>query len=244
MQLPSLLRAILLSVLLVCATWAQQKFDHKALSQVLQDYVQGGKVDYAGLKKNRLAELRGYIHSLASVHPEQWSHSDQVAFWLNAYNAIVIQQICEGKAPSSASARGQFFRQATFLVAGEERSLDDMEHRALRPLAKDPRIHFVLVCGANSCPPLRASAFAGQADLEKALEEAATRYINDPANVKIDRTQRKITLNPIFDWYQEDFGEVVPFLARYRPAQERAELLQGEWQLEFRDYDWSVNQTH
>lgn len=227
--------------LCVWLTVSALAFDHKGLNTILQDYVKDGKVDYAGLKAKRLKDLRGYVQSLASVRPDELPHRERVAFWLNAYNAIVILQICQGGTPATAGSRGQFFRNSSHLVAGELRTLDDIEHRALRPLAKDPRVHFVLVCGANSCPPLKASAFVGNADLEASLEAAARSYINDANNVQVDLARRKLTLNKIFDWYRDDFGELVPFVARYRP--EREELLKGQWTVEFRDYDWSVNQA-
>ena len=219
-------------------------FYHKGVSLILKDHVVQGKVDYAGIRRSRLPELKAYVGSLAEVNPDIFDKTDQIAFWLNAYNSIVILQICQGEAPTTSAARGDFFRRSTFLVAGQQRSLDDMEHRALRPLAKDPRVHFVLVCGANSCPPLRASAFAGSADLETALEEAARQYVNDPNNVTVDLAHKKLLVNRIFEWYQEDFGDVVKFVARYLGPQQRAQLLQGEWEVEYRDYDWSTNQAH
>lgn len=235
------LRRYLALGLCACLTASALAFDHKGLSLILQDYVKDGKVDYAGLKASRLKDLKGYVESLGSVRPDDLPHRERVAFWLNAYNAIVILQICQGGTPATAGSRSQFFRNSNHLVAGELRSLDDIEHRALRPLAKDPRVHFVLVCGANSCPPLKAEAFVGSADLEASLEAAAQSYINDPNNVQVDLAKRTLTLNKIFDWYQDDFGDLVPFVARYRP--EREDLLKGQWTVQFRDYDWSVNQA-
>ncbi len=218
-------------------------FDHQGLTEVLRGHVVDGKVDYAGIRRDRWRELKAYVQSLGAANPDTFSHKEQVAFWLNSYNALVIQSICEGASPSSVFSRGGFFRRTKFLVAGEQRSLDDIEHRALRPLAKDPRVHFVLVCGANSCPQLQASAFSAGGELESELENAARQYLNDPKNVSIDFNRRKITLNRIFDWYKEDFGEAVPFVARYRPAPERAQLLQGAWKVDYSDYDWSTNQS-
>lgn len=230
--------------LLACSAYVlAAPFNHQGLTEVLKDHVVNGKVDYGGIRRDRWKELKAYIESLGQADPDRFSHPEQVAFWLNAYNALVIERICEGASPDSALSRGSFFRRTTFLVAGQQRSLDDIEHRALRPLAKDPRVHFVLVCGANSCPPLRASAFSAGGELETELENAARRYVNDPKNVDIDFNGRKIILNQIFDWYREDFGEIRPFLARYRPASERDQLLQGEWEIDYNDYDWSTNQS-
>jgi len=149
--------------------------NHQGLTEVLRGHVVQGKVDYAGIRRDSWNELKSYVQSLAAANPDTFTHKEQVAFWLNSYNALVIQRICEGASPGSVFSRGGFFRRKTFLVAGQQRSLDDIEHRALRPLAKDPRVHFVLVCGANSCPQLQASAFSPGGELESELENAARR---------------------------------------------------------------------
>ena len=213
------------------------------LDEVLRGHVHQGKVDYQGLRQHRQRELRDFVAALAEADPSKLDRPQATAFWLNAYNGLVIYQVVQGASPSSLLSRGSFFRKTRHRVAGKERTLDEIEHEILRPLAQDPRIHFVLVCGAQSCPPLRASAFLGTTDLEASLEEAARRYVNDPANVQLDRERRRLRLNPIFKWYAEDFGDVVAFVARYRNEQERALLSQGKWKLEYSGYDWSLNQS-
>lgn len=217
------MRTLLLALLLIAPAQAQ---DHRQFERVLQGYVQDGRVDYDGIRTNRRAELQQYVRSLGNVQPEKLSHDEQVAFWLNAYNALIVQLVVEGGKPTDS------FDSAQFYVAGEKRTLDDIEHRALRPLAKDPRVHFALNCGAKSCPPLRPQAFLTTADLEKATVE----FLHDPRNVTIDPVRKRLYLSKIFDWYAEDFGDVVKFVGRYRP-----ELLQGKWDVEYRPYDWSLN---
>jgi hypothetical protein len=239
----STLAMLVLPLLLTVSVWGQAP-EYKNLNQVLQGYVRNGKVDYAGIRLKKRAELQSFVDSLAEVDVSKLSQSELIAFWLNAYNGLVVYQIVEEKGtPDSVSSRGEFFRRSKFRVAREDRSLDDIEHRALRPLAKDPRVHFVLVCGAQSCPELKAEAFLGTKDLEQSLEQAARSYVNDPKNVMIDRQQRKLVLNKIFDWYAEDFGDVVKFVARYRSPEERQLLSEGSWEVDYRDYDWSINQS-
>ena len=230
--------------LLLVGVVAVSDADSPSLSAVFQGYVRNGKVDYAGIRQNRRKELQAFVQSLANADVGTLKKAEQVAFWLNAYNGLVVSQIVENQGtPESVFSRGGFFRKARYQVAGAWRSLDDIEHKALRPLAQDPRIHFVLVCGAQSCPPLRASAFLGSQDLEESLEQAAFAYINDPDKVSLDRPNHRLILNKIFDWYAQDFGDVVQFVARYRTPEERAWLTQGPVKVEFRDYDWHLNQA-
>ncbi len=213
------------------------------LDEVLKGHVHQGKVDYAALRQHRQSELKAFVESLAEADPSRLDRPAAMAFWLNAYNGLVIYQVVQGATPSSVFSRGSFFRKTRHRVAGQMRTLDDIEHEVLRPLARDPRIHFVLVCGAQSCPPLRASAFLGTTDLEGALEEAARSYIADPKNVEIDAQRRRLRLNPIFKWYAEDFGDVLAFVARYRSPEERQLLGQGSWKIDYFPYDWSLNQS-
>jgi hypothetical protein len=236
-------RWICLLILMATTAWATPPFDHTLFSNLLKEYVRDGRVDYPALRARGKGQLNTYLKSLATAQPESMPHSERVAFWLNAYNALVIHLIVEGNSPSSVLSRGGFFRRSRFEVAGENLTLDDIEHSALRPLAKDPRVHFVLVCGAKSCPPLRADAFLGSAQLEQDLEQATTRFLNDPKQVQIDWQQRRLRVSKLFDWYAEDFGEVIPFIAKYRTAEERAQLLEGKWKVDFFDYDWSINAT-
>lgn len=213
-----------------------------SLTKVLDGYVLDGKVDYDGIRKERQTELKAFVDGLAAVDPDKLSKSEQIAFWLDAYNGLVVYQVIESNtAPDSGKMRSRFFRGQRYKVAGKSRTLDDIEHKALLPLAKDPRIHFVLVCGAQSCPPLRASSFFGAGDLDAALEQAAKSYVNNPDNVTIDFENRKVVLNKIFDWYKKDFGDVLEFVSRYRTDGEQ--LRSGKWDIEYRDYDWNLNQA-
>ncbi|MCA9775503.1 MAG: DUF547 domain-containing protein [Candidatus Eremiobacteraeota bacterium] len=235
-------RILLLLILLFALPTQAQDSARADLTAVLDGYVVNGKVDYNGIRKDRWEELQAFVDGLANAEPEKLNKTDQIAFWLDAYNGLVVYQVIEkDAAPDSGRARSKFFRGRQYQVAGQERTLDDIEHKALLPLAEDPRLHFVLVCGAQSCPPLRASSFLGAGDLNEELEKAAKAYINDPDNVTIDATNQKIVLNKIFDWYKDDFGNVLEFVARYHSDGEQ--LLSGDWDIDYRDYDWNLNQA-
>lgn len=217
---------------------------HQTLSDVLSRHLVDGKVDYDGIRKESRGELQAFVDSLADADLSRLDETGQIAFWLDAYNGLVIYQVVEkGASPETGRKRAKFFRGRRFEVAGKSLTLDDIEHRALRPLASDPRVHFVLVCGASSCPPLRASSFLGSSNLEAELESATREYINDERNVKIDLDSRRLTLNKIFYWYKDDFGDVLEFVSRYRSESERQALLEGTWSIEFEDYDWTLNEA-
>jgi len=223
----------------LAADSVSQSFD-----ELLEGYVTEGKVDYQGLRAEQREELEAFVASLAEADLESMTHIEKIAFWLDAYNGLVVYQVVtKDDAPDSARKRARFFRGRRYQVAGNSMTLDEIEHEALRPLAKDPRVHFVLVCGAQSCPPLRASSFLGEKNLEETLESATREYINNPDNVTINTEERKIVLNKIFDWYAEDFDDVLEFVARYRPVEERELLQSGTWDILYRDYDWTLNQA-
>lgn len=214
------------------------------LADVLEGYVQDGRVDYEGLRQNRMEEMDRFVEALATADLDVMEHDEKVAFLLDAYNGLVVYQIVtEQDAPDSARKRARFFRGRRYTVAGESKTLDNIEHDALRPLAEDPRVHFVLVCGANSCPQLKASSFLAARDLDKTLDEAAREYINNPQNVAIDKTRRTVVLNKIFDWYADDFGDVLKFVSGYLPHSQQQLLKSGKWKIDYRDYDWSLNRT-
>lgn len=235
---------IFLITLLLSSLGLGDTTPHTKLTTVLQNHVHEGKVDYEGIRKHRRDELTDFVRSLATARPDKMEHQQQIAFWLDAYNGLVIHQVVEkDAAPDSKRSRARFFRGRRYKVAGQSLTLDDIEHKALRPLAKDPRVHFVLVCAAQSCPQLQASSFLGTENLDDTLEQATRNYINDSKNVEIRPETQTLVLNKIFDWYSDDFGDVVKFVAKYRNSEERKSLETGDWKVEYRDYVWDLNES-
>jgi hypothetical protein len=234
---------LVLGVLALVPVLADQQA-HQSLSLVLKNHVRDGKVDYEGIRQENRQELQAFVNSLALATPDSMGQQEQIAFWLDAYNGLVIYQVVEeNDQPDSARTRGRFFRGRRYQVAGQTMTLDDIEHRALRPLAQDPRVHFVLVCGAQSCPSLQASSFLGTQDLNQVLDDATRDFVNDPRHVTVDVDQRTLYLSQIFEWYAEDFGDVLKFVAQYRPANDRDRLLVGDWKIAYRKYDWNLNES-
>ncbi|MFC1525270.1 DUF547 domain-containing protein [Candidatus Latescibacterota bacterium] len=153
-------------VLVVClaaggAEAVPPAFGHELLDRVLLSSVDAeGRIDYAGLKADRL-ELDQYIDSLAAVspvsHPARFpTPAHALAYWINAYNAFVLRGVVDAYPVSSVkdiSLLNGFFRRLRFVAGGSEMTLDHIENDIIRPTYRDPRIHFVVNCGAVSCPP-------------------------------------------------------------------------------------------
>lgn len=127
-------------------------------------------------------------------------------------------------------------------VAGEVYILDEIEHEIIRPHYQEPRIHFALVCAALGCPALRAEAYTG-ARLDEQLDEQAHFFLMEsPEKNRVDVDKRRVHLSPIFDWYEEDFGEdeaeLGRYIARFFPAGPQRELLLGgDFEIKHTDYD-------
>lgn len=140
-------------------------------------------------------------------------------------------------------------------VAGREMTLDDIEHETLRAHYDEPRIHFALVCAALSCPPLREEAYRGYR-LDLQLDDQGERFLNDPRLNRFDLARGQVFLSRIFDWFGEDFEEyagkidyrgdekisgVLSFVSRYLPQRVVSFLEEGDYDVEYESYDWTLN---
>jgi hypothetical protein len=228
---------------------------HAAWTELLGRHVSGGLVDYAALKRDGRPALQAYLQALEAVERaelESWPRADQLAFWIDAYNAYTVKLVLDHHPVRSIRSIGLFtgaaFRRKFIPLeraAGARLSLDDIEHHILRERFRDPRVHFALVCASRSCPVLRAEAYRGP-ELEAQLDDAARTFLRDPARNRYDPVARTLFLSSIFTWFRRDFeaaaGSLPAFVARYAdPATARA--LRGPGvKVVFLDYDWSLNE--
>ncbi len=222
-------------------------FSHAALDTVLARFLHQGRVDYRGLAADPGALAR-YLAACAAADPDSWTRAEQIAFWVNAYNARVLEGVIRRpglkSVLDSASAGGTpaapFFRERR-PIAGTPRSLDDIEHRILRAHFHEPRVHFVLNCGAAACPALPERALRGDR-LDQELEQATARFLADTTRNRID-PRRGLELSAIFDWYGGDFraaaGSLQGFIERHWPR--RGERWAPDLPVRFRPYDWSLD---
>lgn len=225
-----------------------ETFSHAALDSVLGSYLHDGRVDYGRLARDR-GPLDRYLKASRAARLDGWSREEQIAFWVNVYNAHVLEGVI--RRPGLRSVRdvgrklgvptGAFFRER-FIVAGRKLSLDDIEHGILRAKFQEPRVHFVLNCASASCPVLPERALSGDG-LDAELERATALFLTDRSRNEIDPA-RELRLSSIFKWYGNDFkaaaGSVPEFIERHWPGPAR---FTPGLPVHFLEYDWSLNGT-
>jgi hypothetical protein len=238
-------------------------FQHDLLDTILKDRVDAaGGVDYSGLRKDRGA-LDLYIRQLAACSPRNCADrfsgtNEQLAYWINAYNAFVLLAVVDAwPIRSVADVEGGlegFFRQQRFLVGGDSLALNDIENRIIRPEFRDPRIHFAVNCGAASCPALDRHAYK-PTDLDSHLDRQTRRFAADSAHVRVEAGH--LYLSRILDWYGDDFVQWFPqksarvsksaptlldYVSLYAPADLAQQLTDVEsGSIKFSEYDWRLN---
>jgi len=234
-------------------------FDHGKFDALLRATVnqEQNRVDYAALKK-REAELDAYLGELARANLSQVSRRELLALFINAYNAYTLKTIVKtiklARPRGVASIRdiSNVFKAAEHNVGGFRLSLDNIEHNILRPIFKDPRIHFAVSCASVSCPPLANTAYKG-ADVEEQLENAARRTLESPRYARVESNRLRLT--KVMDWYGRDFvaagylgaeKTLADYVARYARPEVREFIARQRPRvpIEFMDYDWSLNRAN
>jgi len=252
------------------ANFPQQGFSHDSFETLLESYVSpDGRVDYERWHQNpeSVQQLDSYLAAVSQFSPDSSparfsSRNDALAYWMYAYNAYVIRSVLDHwpldsvtdvKAPIEAVQGLGFFYQLRFSFGGEFFSLLGVETNKIRKQYQDPRIHFILNCASDSCPIARPGLPIGD-DLEQLLVQASSDFINNTDNVQVDHEQKIIYLSSIFKWYENDFvnhvrldGELVgngliAYIALYASEALSDDIARsGDYEIQFRDYDWSVN---
>jgi hypothetical protein len=225
-------------------------FDHSKFDQILQTYVNDqGLVDYNGIAGDQT--FKSYMESLKLANLGSTSSDEQLAFWINAYNAVTIDKVIKWRPKKSVRetlipgvwTSTKFFTTAEHTVAGKRLSQDDIEHEILRRQFKDPRIHFAIICASSSCPPLPRFAYTGK-DVQTKLEEETRKYINSERGTRIDFAENTLYLSKLFDWFSGDFesksGSVMNFLKPYLEEKTSVFLERGP-KIDYIHYDWSLN---
>ena len=127
------------------------------------------------------------------------------------------------------------------MVEGEELSLDDIEHRILRPIWQDPRIHYAVNCASIGCPNLQIQAFSAS-NMESLLNAAAREYVNH--DQRCEDQNGRLFVSSIYDWFVSDFGGddagVIKHLSQYAGPSLRNSLTDIS-RISGDDYDWDLN---
>ncbi|MDY6971357.1 MAG: DUF547 domain-containing protein [Thermodesulfobacteriota bacterium] len=214
-------------------------------AQLLQKYVQDGHVDYSGFKKEE-EKLNQYLGVLEKIDSQKLSRDEEFAFYINAYNAWTIKLVLSGY-PGIKSIKdlGSFlkspWKRKICRIDGTTLSLDDIEHKVLRPRFQDPRVHFAINCASISCPPLISDPYKGSM-LDLQLDRAVKAFINDPARNYLD--VNTLYVSKIFDWFAEDFdNNIVGFVFKYAQGdlEKRLQSAPGKIAVKYLEYDWSLN---
>jgi hypothetical protein len=230
--------------------------DHSAWDRLLRTFVvrvADGSTRFAYGKvmgPDRQA-LMQYVEMLAATPVSDLNRDQQKAYWINLYNALTIKTVLEHYPVKSIKdirispglfAAGPWGKKLV-KVEGEELSLDDIEHRILRPIWKDARIHYAVNCASIGCPDLVPEAYT-TANMDKLLNEGARAYVNHPRGARVENG--KLQVSSIYDWFAEDFGGspagVIAHLKQYAAAP----LLQALGQrgrIDGDGYDWALNEA-
>jgi hypothetical protein len=233
--------------------------DDALLSAVLAAHVDAGRVDYQAVRSD--ARLTRYLEQLASIDPEKFSSpAEQLALWLNAYNAYTLKLIVDRQPAKSITeigtgglALGTIFKTTAWdlrfaEIGGKKYTLNEIEHEIIRRKFKDVRAHFALNCASGSCPVLRPEAYTS-AKLNRQLDDQAELFLSDPHRNHFDLVTKTAQLSSIFMWYRKDFGgddrAVLLFAASHAPEEIRRSIESNPslWKVEFLPYDWSLNST-
>jgi hypothetical protein len=240
--------------------------DRGALDQILDLYVRDGYVYYRALKSDR-RRLDGFVAGLAAAPPAAASREEQMAYWLNAYNALVLRMVVDhypmprrsnDYPPGSIRQIPGAFERLTHRVAGRSMTLDQIEQTILPEFA-DPRMYFALGRGAVGGGRLRSEAYTAGA-LDRQLSEVARECVSRNQCVQVDRGENVIRISSIFSWRERPFADVygpkgdgvlttrspveraaLAFVLPNLTASEREFIERNTFKVEFSPFDWALN---
>lgn len=227
--------------------------DHRqwdGLTSRLVSATQAGlnRVAYSQFTITDKRQLRSYISKLSKTSISQYNRAEQLAFWINLYNAVTVKVMLDHyPVLSIRDIKSSFFIPGPWdkklvSVEGEKLTLNDIEHRILRPIWQDARLHYVVNCASIGCPNLQSRAFTAD-NMEAMLEAAAVEFINHHRAVQVK--YGKLRVSSIYNWYKADFGGtdagVIEHLRQYA-APNLADQLSGIKSIDNDDhYNWGVN---
>ncbi len=202
----------------------------------LKANVANGKVAYSKIHDNQ-NELNEILALAKDISVSEKDANNYQAFWINAYNITTIKGIIDNYPTASPLDNSGFFDKTAYELGGKSITLNDIENKLLRAKFKDPRFHFVLVCGAIGCPPLIAEAYMPDT-LNAQLERQTKKAINGNF-IKVNSKKKRVEGSEILKWYKEDFemnGSEIDFLNTYR-----TEKIPSNYKLTYFTYNWKLN---
>jgi hypothetical protein len=237
------------------------RVDHTAFAGLLDRYLARhtdgiNRVRYAALRTDDRPALEAYVAHLETIDPDGLNRAEQMAYWLNFYNALTLLVVVEHYPIASIRdidiSPGLFsngpWGKKLVTVNGEALSLDDIEHRILRPIWQDARIHYAVNCASIGCPNLQPEPFTAER-LERMLEAGADAYVNHPRGIAMVARSflpDQLTASSIYDWFRADFGDSVEGVLAHLRCYARggtATLLADVETIDAYRYDWALNDS-
>jgi hypothetical protein len=218
---------------------------------VVTDHPSGiNMVRYGDVTETDEQALRAYVADLAAMSPTTLNRDEQMAYWINLYNALTIQVIVEHYPVRSIRriniSPGLFssgpWDAKLLTIEGKDVTLNDIEHRILRPIWQDNRVHYAVNCASRGCPNLQTEPYTAD-NLESLLKKGADEYVNHSRGARFE--DERLQASSIYDWFQEDFGGnaagVVDHLQIYAEGS-LARNLEGYSGRIGYSYDWELNE--
>ena len=229
--------------------------DHQLWQSLLSRFVRESadginRVAYREFDEAAKLELSNYLESMSRVAPTQLNQNEQLAYWINLYNAQTIQVVLDHPKKKSILSMGPFFDfgpwdEPYLTIEGKPVTLNDIEHRILRPIWQDHRLHYVLNCASIGCPNLNRHAYQAKL-IDEQLDGAQVNFLRHPRAVTLTDSG-KLQVTSLFDWYLIDFAQdisgLLAYLAAQRPdlaADLSALVDEGNPKIDY-VYDWDLN---
>jgi hypothetical protein len=235
--------AVIIWLLLCSSTFGMEAWEAN-YTRLLQKYIETTGVRYAAWKENSadVQALKEIINQIGASGPSSEEREAQLAYYINAYNALVLAGVLDRypiRSVRDVAPFYGFFTQNNVTIAGKKTSLYALERKLLIPRFQEPRIHFAINCASRSCPPLRSEAYTA-ARLDEQLNEMTRAFLNNSSEA-IKPTGNDYAVSRIFDWYKDGFvasGGTVAFINKYRK-----ESIPSDAKVSFQEYNWSLNEA-
>ncbi len=219
--------------------------DYAAYGALLKKYVKADGVDYAAWHENKadVNALDTHLDRMAEVDVKSLSREAQMAFYINLYNAAMLQAVFDDypiKTVTTILPDFGIFKKEFIRLGGKRLSLDGVEKGILLKQWDDGRIHFAVNCASISCPPLRNEPFTA-AKLDAQLDEQSRAFAASRHAANLDKQNKTVRVSALFNWYADDFTgkNAVEYLNRYRNNK-----LPSGWKIAYQEYDWGLNASN
>jgi len=223
--------------------------DYDAL---LKKYVKGDFVEYAAWSADKadMARFDAFLRWQGDADVKSMSKDEQIAFYVNAYNACCIK-LCLDHYPlhSPLDIDGFFDKDKNkFRVGGEDLSISNIEYDRLIPL-KDMRAHFAIVCSDRGCPPIANAAYTGAA-IDQELDAASKRFVADKRNLVVDPKTKEVQISKLFEWYGKDFtsdparpaAKPELYVMNWAGGDAKSVLASGGYTVKIIEWNWTLNE--